>query len=278
MRATHWIGCVPALMLVLAACGDEREVDGAPQAPMRAEPIGAAQQAMSDAAVLEQIQAPLQPLGTHLAGLHVLKDDVGRQFEAHHYCAQVNDRLMQCAIFDSHSTRAHLIGVEYIIPGEIYDSLPQDEQRYWHPHNYEVLSGMLVAPELAPAAEKATMRTVLNTYGKTWHLWSADNGTAAPQDLPVGPPQLAWSFNRDGEAEAGLLRSFSDHVAIDLVARGRERSELTRPAEPQAGVDALKERFDGPTQSIPGVVDRQAAAAATADATPPVEKQKEKAP
>lgn len=43
--------------------------------------------------------------------------------------------------------------------------------------------------------------------------------------------------------------------------RTREwRSELQSLAKPQAGVDALKDKFPRPTTPIPGVVDTKAAA------------------
>jgi hypothetical protein len=67
------------------------------------------------------------------------------QMEAHHYCHQVNADLLQCVLFDGNTEDANLIGIEYIISERLFASLPPEEQAFWHPHNYEILSGSLVA-------------------------------------------------------------------------------------------------------------------------------------
>lgn len=45
---------------------------------------------------------------------------------------------------------------------------------------------------------------------------------------------------------------------IDSAGKRREREDLIRLANPQSGVDALKDRFGRQTESIPGVVDKSA--------------------
>lgn len=39
-------------------------------------------------------------------------------------------------------------GLEYIISEKLYNTLPTDEKAYWHPLNYEILSGQLRRPGL----------------------------------------------------------------------------------------------------------------------------------
>ena len=39
---------------------------------------------------------------------------------------------VQCVIYDKNASDAKLIGIEYIIPKEKYDTLDAEEQRYWH--------------------------------------------------------------------------------------------------------------------------------------------------
>jgi hypothetical protein len=102
------------------------------------------------------------------------------------------------------------------------------------------------------------MKGKMNSYGKTWHVWSTDQG----DKLPLGEPMLAWSFNRFGEAKPGLVESRDQKLGIDSADKRRERQELVKLAKPQAGVDALKGRFRGATEDIPGVVDKSAARAA----------------
>jgi uncharacterized protein DUF1264 len=58
-------------------------------------------------------------------------------------------------LFDGNTKDANLIGIEYIVSERLFESLPADEQRFWHPHNCESLSGQLIAPGLPEAAEHA---------------------------------------------------------------------------------------------------------------------------
>ncbi len=58
----------------------------------------------------------------------------------------MNEDFAQCVLFDGNTAEANLHGLEYIISEKVYDTLPPVEQSYWHPHNYEILSGQLVAP------------------------------------------------------------------------------------------------------------------------------------
>lgn len=77
-----------------------------------------------------------------------------RQLIAQHYCAHLSDEVLQCVLYDSEKKDARLIGVEYIVSAKIFESLPADEKKFWHSHNYEVKSGVLTAPGAPEAAEK----------------------------------------------------------------------------------------------------------------------------
>ncbi len=204
-----------------------------------------------------QNNAPLDPMNVYLVGFHPMKDDPSHQMEAHHYCNQVNEEFAQCALFDGNTQSANLTGVEYIISKRLFEQLPEQEKTYWHPHNAEILSGQLVAPGLPEKADYEVMKSKMNSYGKTWHTWSTDQQEGA-QMIPMGDPKLAWSFNRLGEDEPGLVEARDKRMNIDTEARRKARSSLTPLAEPQRGVDTLKGQFGRPTQEIPGVVDQQA--------------------
>jgi Protein of unknown function (DUF1264) len=111
------------------------------------------------------------------------------------------------------------------------------------------------APGLPHAAEKALMRRLLNSYGKTWHTWHTGRHDGPPgDDLPLGDPRLMWSFNRDGERDPALERSREAAMHLDVARRRAERRDLASQAHPQHGVDLLRDRFEG-TTPVPGVVD-----------------------
>jgi hypothetical protein len=183
------------------------------------------------------------------------------QMEAHHYCRQVNEELLQCVIFDGNTEDANLIGVEYIVSERLFDGLPEDEKRYWHPHNFEILSGQLVAPGLPDVAEQAFLKLLMNSYGKTWHTWHTGTHVDGPGDaLPLGDAQLMWSFNRDGEANEALKAELQSAMGVDEAEKRAQRESLTALARPQRGVDAMAGEFDG-ARPLRGVVEARPAAA-----------------
>lgn len=242
---------------------------GAQQAaPADTTPPGTAKSAKTKAleagAKALQSNAPLEPFDVHLVGFHPLKDNPGIQMEAHHYCHQVNEDFAQCVLFDGDTRSAHLTGVEYIISEKLFATLPSDEQKYWHPHNAEILSGQLIAPGIPALAEKSLMSSKMNSYGKTWHLWNTGHQGLAADKLPFGPAMLAWSFNRDGEALPGLVENRDRAMGVDSAEKRADRADLQKMARPQAGVDALKGRFGRPARELAGVIDKKSAVAGAA--------------
>lgn len=204
---------------------------------------------------LLQSAAPLRDFDVYVVGFHCAKGEPDMQMEAHHYCRVVNDDLLQCVLFDGNTRGANLIGIEYIVSEALFDSLPEEEQDYWHPHNYEVLSGELVAPGLPDVAEKAFFKLLMNSYGKTWHTWHTGRHDGQPgMRLPLGDPKLMWSFNRDGECEESIKLNRDEAMGIDVGKKRDERQSFVRLAHPQRGVDAMRDDFAG-TTPIPGVID-----------------------
>src|SRR3954467_1445909 len=206
-----------------------------------------------------QDTTPLKDFDVYVAGLHCARHDAGMQMEAHHFCRQVNQDFLQCILFDGNTKDANLIGIEYIVSERLFDTLPEDEKPYWHPHNFEILSGQLCAPGLPEVAERAFLKELVNSYGKTWHTGPTGRHDGEPGDrLPLGDPMLMWSFNRDGEADERLKHSLQQHMGIDEAAKREQRASFAELAHPQHGVDAMADRFEG-TTPLPGVVDVGAA-------------------
>ena len=208
-----------------------------------------------------QGNSPPGAMDIHLNGFHPMKEQPAHQMEAHHFCRQVNEDFAQCALFDGAGKDSRLNGIEYIISEKLFESLPPDERKYWHPHNAEILSGQLVAPGIPAAAEKALMKLKMNSYGKTWHVWNTGSVGQAGDALPLGPAMLAWSFNRDGEAKPGLVEERDRKLGVDTAQTRRQRADLQSLARPQSGVDDLRAAFPQ-GRDIPGVVDKKAAAPA----------------
>lgn len=207
-----------------------------------------------------QTNAPVAVMDVYLVGYHPMKKHPSHQMEAHHFCKEVNEDFSQCALFDGNTKDSNLNGIEYIISEKLFKNLPVEEKKFWHPHNYEILSGQLIGPGLPEEAETAFMKKKMNSYGKTWHVWNTGHfGMKDGTKLPLGEPELAWSFNRDGEALPGLLKKTEKKYHHSVKEKREKRKALTKLANPQSGVNDLKTHFAGPLEEIEGVEDAQQA-------------------
>ncbi|QGH66105.1 DUF1264 domain-containing protein [Xanthomonas oryzae pv. oryzicola] len=204
-----------------------------------------------------QVLQPSDPVGKldiYLVGFHRLNEAPNEQMEAHHYCQQVNHDFAQCALYDGNTDRTNLTGIQYIISEKLFARLPEQERRFWHPHNSEILSGQLSAHNLPQVAERELMRSKIDSDGKTRHTWRSRQGTTPGDTLPPGEPMLAWSFNRDGELQQPLITQRDKVASVSTAQRRVNRQDLTPLAKPQHGVDALRAHFPN-VQPIPGVTD-----------------------
>lgn len=242
---------------VLVSCSPKSD---APQQPSGKEKTTKTEMLESGAAIL-QSDSPLQPMNIYLDGFHAAKDNPAHQMEAHHYCRQVNEDFAQCVLFDGNTRQANLIGIEYIISETLFETLPEEEKQYWHPHNYEILSGQLIAPGIPGIAEKELMKDKMNSYGKTWHVWNSALFGETGDKMPLGEAVLAWSFNQDGEALPGLVEKRDQRMGISSNGKRDERAELKALAKPQAGVDSLKGKFSTPERPLSDVEDKKAGGA-----------------
>lgn len=120
-------------------------------------------------------------------GFHFVNGQMSHQMQANHYCAIVSDDFIQCVIYDSNFAPARLRGIEYIISREAFMNLTWDDQQLWHSHSYEVTSGSLIEPGIPAPVDDAIMKTLVTTYGKTFHTWRWDERDSM---LPLGIPEL----------------------------------------------------------------------------------------
>ena len=189
-------------------------------------------------------------------GFHVSKDDPKMQMEAHHYCNQANEDIAQCVLFDGNTAEARLMGIEYIISEKLYNTLPTEEKAYWHPHNYEVLSGQLRMPGLPDAAEKEALKGKINSYGKTWHTWMTGmHETSRLTRCRSGRLTCSGVSISDGEANPELVQARDRRMELDsMTAETQDRQDLVSLAKPQGGVDAMAECFPN-AKPVDGVRD-----------------------
>lgn len=193
-------------------------------------------------------KTPLGECGLYLCAFHIAKRDPRFQVEAHHYCSQVADEVHQCVIFDSAEKGAKILGVEYIISDRLYRTLPDAEKKYYHPHTYEVLAGLLVAPGMAEGAEHELMGKLVTTWGKTWHTWP-DPKTA----LPMGEPLLMWAFTKDGQIAPDRLADRDRRLLVSTPRVRKRRSALgpVPQVEPPKSVDDIGRQWTNEGPDVP---------------------------
>lgn len=172
---------------------------------------------------------PIAQIHQHVCGLHYYANDKQRIVEAHHFCTHVNENMHQCVIYDSDESNARLIGIEYIITKELFETLPDEEKKYWHSHVYEVKSGTLFMPFLKAVpnaiqnkAEHSEMSHLVNTYGKTYHFWQVDRG----DQIPLGEPQLMMAFTKDGQIPGHVLKDFEAKHGINVQEKREARKDI----------------------------------------------------
>lgn len=174
---------------------------------------------------LLQNKAPLQAMSMYLDGFHFYNGHLNHQMEAHHYCTQLNDDLVQCLIFDGNGKDAKIMGVEYIVSEQLFKTLPDEEKKLWHSHHYEVKSGSLIAPGLPLVAEHELMEKLVSTYGKTFHTWHTDRDLK----LPLGHPMVMMGFTREGQLADSLLAHRDERFQVSTREKYQNRADIPTP-------------------------------------------------
>lgn len=214
--------------LLLSACGGG---NSPPQAPLPGEKTSAKMRTLETGAEVLQSRPPIDAISAYLDGFHFYSGDKNGQMEAHHYVTVLNEDVMQAIIYDGNTKDARLMGVEYIISERLFNTLPPEEKKLWHSHQYEVKSGSLVAPGLPALADKALMGKIVNTYGKTWHTWHTDRD----KTLPLGIPALMMGFTGEGQLDPALLADRDRRLDINTQAIKQQRRDIVaHPVAPGA--------------------------------------------
>jgi hypothetical protein len=201
--------------------------------------------ALEAGASLLQDKPPIEAINAYLDGFHFYNGNMNAQMEAHHYCSILNDELIQCVIYDGNVREAKLMGVEYIVSGRLFQTLPESDKPLWHSHVHEVKSGQLIAPGIPAVAEHKLMEKLVGTYGKTFHTWHTD----LQKELPVGLPQVMMGFTADGQSDAAMVAARNERFGISSEDKKVQRADIPTPAIAD-GADAWQQ---GKMVQIPDV-------------------------
>lgn len=180
---------------------------------------------LATGADLLQDKTPLKKISAYLDGFHFYSGHIAGQMEAHHYVTQLNEDVYQAIIYDGNEEDAKLMGVEYIVSEKLFKQLPEEEKKLWHSHDYEVKSGLLIAPGIPDVAEHELMEKLVSTYGKTIHTWHTDRDL----ELPYGGPMLMMGFTQDGQIRPELVADRDKRFNISTPEIKKKRDDIPMP-------------------------------------------------
>ncbi|CZR61272.1 uncharacterized protein PAC_11168 [Phialocephala subalpina] len=169
------------------------------------------------------------PEGTvlFLNGFHFLSGNASAEISANHYCTILSDDFLQCTVYTTGTTPAHLAGIEYIISPNLFATLPMEERQLWHSHSYEVTSGFLIEPHMPSSIDLSIMSNVLvGTYGKTAHTWRFD---AQNKTVPEGIPELVMGYTEDGQITPDFVTKRDVLFGVNSTEIREQRENITKP-------------------------------------------------
>jgi hypothetical protein len=102
----------------------------------------------------------------------------------HHHCKVYDDMTATCLLFPTGmNDQDKLYGIEFVIPANHYNTLPEEEKKYWHYHLTELPRVNATLPDMT-AEEAAKVKPVLDeTYGKVVYFRQYGD------QLPIGEPK-----------------------------------------------------------------------------------------
>jgi hypothetical protein len=102
----------------------------------------------------------------------------------HHHCKVYDDMTAVCLLFPTGmDDQDKPYGIEFVIPTAMYNTLPEEEKRYWHYHLTELPRVNATLPDMT-AEEAAAVKPILDeTYGKVVYFWQYGD------ELPIGEPR-----------------------------------------------------------------------------------------
>ncbi|KAJ9690809.1 hypothetical protein PVL29_013123 [Vitis rotundifolia] len=204
-------------------------------------PMKAGQHVLDKGAQMLQSLKPVKQMKQHVCTFALYSHDMTRQIETHHYITRLNQDFLQCAVYDSDNSDAHLIGIEYIVSDRIFEALPPEEQKLWHSHAYEIKSGMWVNPRVPVMIQKPELENIAKSYGKFWCTWQVDRGDR----LPLGAPALMMSPQAVnlGIVRPDLVQKRDDKYKISTDSLKQSRLEIPEPEWINPNADYWKQSF-----------------------------------
>ena len=102
----------------------------------------------------------------------------------HHYCKGLPNGVMQCQLYDSDKPDARLIGVEMMVPNEVWEKFNETEKKAWHAHQEELKMVSLIAPGMTEQETASLKEQLGKTHGKVIIWWDPN------REYPDSKPRI----------------------------------------------------------------------------------------
>jgi hypothetical protein len=138
---------------------------------------------------------PAQGYDIHVQAPHLMPDGTpGGPY--HHYCKGINDKILQCLLFETTEANAPLVAIEYFVAKELSRTLPLIQwHRFFHDHKQEIATGRVQILDIDdPEKVKAIAEVASGTDGVIFHLWP--KGKEFPDGTVSFPQSLGHIFNQ----------------------------------------------------------------------------------
>ncbi|KAI3926612.1 hypothetical protein MKW98_014259 [Papaver atlanticum] len=211
--------------------------------PVPGKPMSVGQHMLDKGAAMLQSLKPIKMMQQHVCTFALYSHDMSRQIETHHFVTRINQDFLQCAVYDSDSPSARLVGVEYIVSDRIFETLPAEEQKLWHSHAYEIKSGLWMNPRVPEMVQSREHENLTKTYGKFWCTWQVDRGDV----LPLGAPSLMMSPQGvpTGMVKPDLVQKRDEKYNISSEDLKKLRLEIAEPEWINPNADIWKKTGKG---------------------------------
>jgi hypothetical protein len=135
---------------------------------------------------------PAEGYNIHVQAPHMMEDGtVGGPF--HHYCKGINDKILQCLLFESTDDNAPLMAIEYFVAKDLSRKLPLIQwHRFFHDHKVEIATGRVKVLDVPADQAKAIAEAAAKTDGVIYHLWQ--KGQEFPDGTVTFPQSLGHKF------------------------------------------------------------------------------------
>ena len=127
-------------------------------------------------------ETPQKGFDLHVDAKHYVKNE---RVPVHHWCKTINEKLIECVLFDSDKVNANLVGIETIIAKDIWDTLNDEQKSEWHDHATEIIEAEATLPDTLTEEAAKIVEFLKGTRGRVVYIWNFPR-----ENYPVARPFL----------------------------------------------------------------------------------------